>query len=84
MAVRIRLTRMSKNAPVIVWWLLIPVFSDGRFIEILGQYNPITEPVELVIDKENVGMVGKGRTTLRYSQTAAEEGWSDPRCRSLR
>jgi len=25
---------------------------DGRFIEILGQYNPITEPVELVIDKE--------------------------------
>jgi len=25
---------------------------DGRFIEILGHYNPIVDPVELVIDKE--------------------------------
>ncbi len=25
---------------------------DGRFIEIIGHYNPIVEPVELVVDKE--------------------------------
>jgi len=25
---------------------------DGRFIEILGHYNPITNPMELVVDKE--------------------------------
>jgi len=25
---------------------------DGRFIEILGHYNPIVDPVELVVDKE--------------------------------
>jgi small subunit ribosomal protein S16 len=25
---------------------------DGRFIEILGHYNPIANPTELVVDKE--------------------------------
>ncbi|HHZ20850.1 MAG TPA: 30S ribosomal protein S16 [Firmicutes bacterium] len=54
MAVRIRLTRMgAKKRPC---YRLVVADSrfprDGRFIEILGQYNPITEPVELVIDKE--------------------------------
>lgn len=54
MAVRIRLTRMgAKKRPfyrVVVADSRYP--RDGRFIEILGQYNPITEPVELVVDKE--------------------------------
>ena len=54
MAVRIRLTRMgAKKRPC---YRLVVADSrfprDGRFIESLGQYNPITEPVELVIDKE--------------------------------
>lgn len=54
MAVRIRLTRMgAKKRPfyrVVVADSRFP--RDGRFIEILGHYNPITEPVELVVDKE--------------------------------
>jgi small subunit ribosomal protein S16 len=25
---------------------------DGRFIEILGHYNPIANPTEIVVDKE--------------------------------
>lgn len=54
MAVRIRLTRMGAKKRhcyrLVVADSRFP--RDGRFIEILGQYNPITEPVELVIDKE--------------------------------
>lgn len=54
MAVRIRLTRMgAKKRP---FYRLVVADSrsprDGRFIEMLGHYNPITEPVELVVDKE--------------------------------
>lgn len=30
------------------------VKRDGRFIEILGHYNPCVEPVELVVDKEKL------------------------------
>jgi len=25
---------------------------DGRFLEIIGHYNPIVEPVEIVVDKD--------------------------------
>ncbi|HOP75118.1 MAG TPA: 30S ribosomal protein S16 [Bacillota bacterium] len=54
MAVRIRLNRMgAKKRP---FYRLVVADSraprDGRFIEILGHYNPIVDPVELVIDKE--------------------------------
>ncbi len=28
--------------------------SDGRFIEKVGTYNPMVEPVELIIDTEKV------------------------------
>lgn len=28
--------------------------SDGRFIEKVGTYNPMVEPVELIIDNEKV------------------------------
>jgi len=54
MAVRIRLTRMgAKKRPCYRLAVADSRFPrDGRFIESLGQYNPITEPVELVIDKE--------------------------------
>lgn len=34
---------------------------DGRFIEILGHYNPLTEPPTVVIDREKVtAWVSKG------------------------
>lgn len=54
MAVRIRLTRMgAKKRPfyrVVVADSRAP--RDGRFLEIIGHYNPIVNPVELVIDQE--------------------------------
>jgi small subunit ribosomal protein S16 len=54
MAVRIRLTRMgAKKRP---FYRLVVADSrsprDGRFIETLGHYNPIVDPVELVVDKD--------------------------------
>ena len=54
MAVKIRLRRMGqKKAPfyrVVVAVSRYP--RDGRFIEEIGDYNPITEPAEIKIDAE--------------------------------
>ncbi len=54
MAVRIRLNKMgAKKRPfyrVVVADSRAP--RDGRFIEIIGHYNPIVDPVEIVVDKE--------------------------------
>ena len=54
MAVKIRLRRMgAKKAPfyrVVVADSRYP--SDGRFIEEIGHYNPLTDPAEVVIDSE--------------------------------
>ena len=53
-AVKIRLRRMgAKKAPfyrVVVADSRFP--RDGRFIEEIGYYNPISEPVEVKIDAE--------------------------------
>ena len=54
MAVKIRLRRMgAKKAPfyrVVVADSRFP--RDGRFIEEIGYYNPISEPVEIKINAE--------------------------------
>lgn len=54
MAVKIRLRRMgAKKAPfyrVVVADSRSP--RDGRFIEEIGYYNPITGPAEIKIDEE--------------------------------
>jgi small subunit ribosomal protein S16 len=54
MAVKIRLRRMgSKKAPfyrVVVADSRYP--RDGRFIEEIGTYNPLTDPAEIKIDAE--------------------------------
>ena len=54
MAVKIRLTRTGKKkAPsyrVIVADERAP--RDGRFIEEIGYYNPMTDPAEIKIDAE--------------------------------
>jgi small subunit ribosomal protein S16 len=54
MAVKIRLKRMgAKKAPfyrVVVADSRYP--RDGRFIEEVGTYNPMTEPAEVKIDAE--------------------------------
>lgn len=54
MAVKIRLKRMgAKRAPfyrVVVADSRFP--RDGRFIEEIGTYNPLTDPAEFKIDAE--------------------------------
>jgi len=54
MAVKIRLTRLgSKKAPfyrVVVADSRFP--RDGRFVEEIGYYNPLTEPAEIKIDAD--------------------------------
>lgn len=54
MAVKIRLKRMgAKKAPfyrVVVSDSRSP--RDGRFIEEIGYYNPLKDPIELKIDAE--------------------------------
>ena len=54
MAVKIRLKRMgAKKAPfyrVVVDDSRYP--RDGRFIEEIGHYNPLTDPVTVQIDSE--------------------------------
>lgn len=54
MAVRIRLTRKgAKKKPfyrVVVADSRMP--RDGRFLEILGTYNPLKDPAEIKIDNE--------------------------------
>ena len=54
MAVKIRLRRMgAKKAPfyrVVVADSRYP--RDGRFIEEIGYYNPLTEPAEVKIDAD--------------------------------
>ena len=54
MAVKMRLTRMgAKKAPI---YRVIVADSrsprDGRFIDTIGTYNPLTNPVEIKIDAE--------------------------------
>lgn len=54
MAVKIRLTRTgAKNNP---YYRIVVADSrrarDGRFIEELGYYSPVTEPVTIKIDSE--------------------------------
>ena len=54
MAVKLRLKRMgAKQKP---FYRIVAADSrsprDGRFIETVGTYNPITEPAEVKIDEE--------------------------------
>ena len=54
MAVKIRLTRLGdKKSPfyrVVVADSRSP--RDGKFIEVLGTYNPLTDPAEIKINNE--------------------------------
>ena len=56
MAVKIRLTRVgARNNPI---WRVVATDQrsprDGRFIEVLGHYNPQTEPSTIELDEERV------------------------------
>ncbi len=55
---KIRLNRMgAKKQP---FYRLVVADSrsprDGRFVEIIGHYNPLADPIELVVDKEKAAM----------------------------
>ncbi|MGB9813440.1 MAG: 30S ribosomal protein S16 [Thermovenabulum sp.] len=72
MAVRIRLRRMgAKKRP---FYRIIVADSrsprDGRFIEEIGYYNPLTDPAEIKIDEEKaLGWIKKGAQptdTVKY------------------
>ncbi len=54
MAVKIRMRRMGQKKRPFYRFVVADSRSprDGRFIEELGYYNPISEPVELKIDAE--------------------------------
>lgn len=58
MATKIRLTRMgAKKRP---YYRLVVADSrsprDGRFVEIIGHYNPLADPAEIVVDKEKAAL----------------------------
>jgi small subunit ribosomal protein S16 len=63
MAVHMRLTRIgSKKNPI---YRVVVADSrsprDGRFLEILGRYNPQTDPSTIELDEEKVrDWLGKG------------------------
>ncbi len=68
MAVKIRLARRGdKKAPfyrVVVADSRAP--RDGKFIEIIGTYNPLTDPAEIKIDVE------KAKTWLKNGATPTD------------
>ena len=63
MAVKLRLTRVgSKKNPI---YRVVAADSraprDGRFLEIVGRYNPQTDPSTIDLDEDKVkGWLGKG------------------------
>jgi len=65
MAVVIRLMRAgAKKRP---FYRMVAADSrrqrDGRFLEILGHYNPLTQPYELVVHRDKVEQwIGRGAT----------------------
>ena len=67
MAVKIRLKRMgAKKSP---FYRIVVADSrsprDGRQIETVGTYNPVTQPAELKIDEEiSIKMVTKWCKTI--------------------
>jgi small subunit ribosomal protein S16 len=56
MAVRIRLARHGRKKKP--FYKMVVVFSesprDGRFIEVVGTYNPIVDPPEITVKEDEV------------------------------
>ena len=63
MAVKIRLKRMGRHG--LALYRIVAADSryprDGRFLEIVGTYNPLTNPATIKFDEEKVlSWLGKG------------------------
>ncbi len=72
MAVRIRLTRMgTKKKP---FYRLVAADSeaprDGKFLEILGSYDPMKDPAQIRVHKEKVDSWLKKGATVSGSARA--------------
>ena len=71
MAVRIRLTRMgAKKRP---FYRLVAANSeasrDGKFLEILGSYDPMNDPALITVHKEKVNSwLEKGATVTESAR----------------
>jgi small subunit ribosomal protein S16 len=84
LAVRVRLTRVgSKKNPI--WRVVVAdgrAPRDGRFIEMIGHYNPQTEPSQIVIDRERLQhWLDRGAlpsNTVRKLMRAEERGVPAP------
>ena len=65
MAVKIRLTRLGdKKSP---FYRIVVADSraprDGKFIEVLGTFDPLTQPAEIKVEKDKVAeWIAKGAT----------------------
>ena len=85
MAVRIRLTRVgARNNPM---WRVVAADQrsprDGRFIEVLGHYNPQTEPVDDRARRAEAARLDReGGAAQRHGQEA-DEGQGDQRLKEL-
>lgn len=78
MAVKIRLARFgAKKRP---FYRIVAASSDaprdGKFLEILGTYNPLTEPVALTVENDRVKeWLGKGATpTVKVKSLLKQAG----------
>ncbi len=72
MAVKIRLARGGKKKSPIYRIVVANETSprDGRFIEVLGTYNPCTDPAQVTLNKERAQeWLQKGANT---TQTAGQ------------
>ena len=76
MAVRIRLTRMgAKKRP---FFRLVAANSeaprDGKFLEILGSYDPMKDPALITIQKEKVNSwLEKGATVTESARAVLKK-----------
>jgi small subunit ribosomal protein S16 len=75
---KIRLARVGKKKQptyrVVIADARAP--RDGKYVEIVGSYNPRTEPETFVIDEDKVrGWLGKGaQPTMRMQKLLAKQG----------
>ncbi len=80
MALRIRLRRMGrKNTPhfrIVVSENTMP--RDGRFVDRIGYYNPRTEPVTLLVDRDKArGWLAKGATATDTVRSLLRKAGAD-------
>ncbi|GBD33607.1 MAG: 30S ribosomal protein S16 [Gemmatimonadales bacterium] len=68
MAIRIRLRRVGRKGKPFYRIVVADQQSarDGRFVEVIGHYNPLTDPAEIKVDVE------KARSWLARGATPTE------------